>query len=102
MRVHSNPASLNEVTREDRPEKHASVKAGALSDPAPQSEIRFEDTVTLSSAGLNSVTSIQAKTLESPEVREDKIAALRDAIQKSEYNVGSEEIAEAILKDHEP
>jgi flagellar biosynthesis anti-sigma factor FlgM len=101
MRVDSDPASLNEVTREDKPEKQAFVNAGRLSDPARKAEIQIQDTVRLSSDGLNPVTAIEAKALATPDMREDKIAALRNTIQKGEYNVGSEEIADAMLKDHE-
>jgi anti-sigma28 factor (negative regulator of flagellin synthesis) len=51
----------------------------------------LQDTLTVSSAC--GVAALKAKTLSMPEVREDRIVALRERVQKGEYKVAAESIA---------
>ena len=111
MRVDFNPALLNDLVRENKTEKNASATAAAVSNQAPGTEVQapgaeipgtqIKDTLTLSIGAANGVAGLKAQALDMPEVRQDKIAPLRYAILKGEYNVSSEEIADAMLKEQE-
>jgi|SRR5580698_7750097 negative regulator of flagellin synthesis FlgM len=59
-----------------------------------------EDAATLSidSARVNSLV---AKALDSPQVREQKVEALRQAVQNGEYKVDPAQIAEAMIRQSE-
>ena len=50
-----------------------------------------EDSVTLSS--------LASKALESPDVREDKVNSLRQAIESGTYSVDPQQIADAMIHD---
>jgi len=59
-----------------------------------------EDTATLSSDSA-SVQALTAKALESSEIRQDKVAALRQAIQNGDYKIEPGKIAEAMIQQSE-
>lgn len=46
-----------------------------------------------------SVGALQAKALATPEVRQEKVQALRDAIRSGSYEVDPGKIADAMLRD---
>ncbi len=88
MRIDLNGISLNGMEREDK-----TKKAGAK----PTSSPNVEDKASLSTDTL-SLTSLEATALAAPEVRQDKVEALRQAIQNGEYKVDPQKIAHAILE----
>jgi len=88
MRIDLNGISLNGMEREDK-----TKKAGAKSPGASH----VEDKASLSTDTL-SLSSLEAKVQASPEVRQDKVEALRQAIQNGEYEVDPQKIAHAILE----
>jgi len=59
-----------------------------------------EDAATLSvdSARVNSLV---AKALDAPDIRHDKVEALRQAVQNGEYAVDPAQIAEAMIRQSE-
>jgi negative regulator of flagellin synthesis FlgM len=73
----------------------AEATSAAGTDPAIG-----EDTATLSvdTAGVNSLV---AKALDAPDIRQDKVEALRQAIQNGEYKVDPAQIAEAMIQQSE-
>ena len=74
-----------QAEKSGKPSKSTNVHASRVSDDAGLSE----DSVTLSSLAL--------KALESPEVRQDKVDGLRQAIQNGQYSVNPQQVAEAML-----
>jgi negative regulator of flagellin synthesis FlgM len=91
MRIHPNQVSLNEV---------AGQPAGKTDKKAPGTgkQVQGEDTASLSS-GASRVASLAAKAMEAPEIRQDKVSALRDAIRSGKYSVDSQKVADAMLKE---
>lgn len=59
-----------------------------------------EDAATLSVDGAR-VNSLVAKALDAPDIRQDKVEALRQAIQNGEYKVDPAQIAEAMIRQSE-
>jgi len=59
-----------------------------------------EDKATLS-ADAASIKALTAKALETSAVRQDKIDALRQAIQNGEYKIEPDKIAEAMIRQSE-
>lgn len=57
-----------------------------------------EDKATLST-GQASVEGLAAKALSSPEIRQDKVEALRQAIKNGQYKVEPDGIAEAMIRE---
>jgi negative regulator of flagellin synthesis FlgM len=88
MRIDLNSISLNNIEREEKPKKAAGKQSGAPN---------IEDKATLSSDAL-SVSSLEAQVLAAPEVRQDKVEALRQQVQNGQYKVDPDQIAKAILK----
>jgi negative regulator of flagellin synthesis FlgM len=56
-----------------------------------------EDAATLSVGSAN-VNSLVAKALDAPDVRQDKVEALRQAVQNGEYKLDPAQIAEAMIR----
>lgn len=73
--------------------------ANAISSTTGDPEIS-EDKATLSS-DTASLKALTAKALESREVRQDKIEALRQAIKNGEYKIEPDKIAEAMIRQSE-
>ena len=88
MRIDLNSISLNNIEREEKPKKAAGKQSGTPN---------IEDKATLSSDAL-SVSSLEAQVLATPEVRQDKVEALRQQVQNGQYKVDPDQIAKAILK----
>jgi negative regulator of flagellin synthesis FlgM len=88
MRIDLNGISLNGTEREDK-----TKKTGAK----PTSAAHVEDKASLSTDTL-SLSSLEAKVQAAPEVRHDRVDALRQAIQNGEYEVDPQKIAHAILE----
>jgi negative regulator of flagellin synthesis FlgM len=89
MRIDLTNIQFNGVEREDKTRK-AGASAKAPSTP------NVEDKASLSVDTL-SLSSLQAKALAAPEIRQDKVEALRQAIQNGDYRVEPDKVARAIL-----
>jgi len=88
MRIDLNPISLNNVEREEKSKKAAGKHSGAAN---------IEDKATLSSDSLDT-SALEAQVLASPEVRQDKVEALRQQVQNGQYKVDADAVAKSILK----
>jgi len=88
MRIDLNPISLNNIEREEKAKKSAGKQSGGAN---------IEDKATLSSDSLNTST-LEAQVMAMPEVRQDKVEALRQQVQNGQYKVDADEIAKSILK----
>lgn len=58
-----------------------------------------KDEVVLSDQGKQ-IRALQQRLAETPEVRANKVQELREAIERGEYTISSERIAEGILRHH--
>jgi negative regulator of flagellin synthesis FlgM len=83
-------STLSSVTMPQREQPPATV-----SDPDTDHQIG-EDTATLSSERVNA-TALAARVLASDEIRQDKVEALRQAIQKGDYRIEPSQIAAAMI-----
>ncbi len=90
MRIDLNNILLNQVEREAQ-----TRKAGSKAPSAPN----VEDKTSLSSDAL-STSSLEAQAMAAPAVRQDKVEALRQAVQNGEYKLEPDKIARAILQQN--
>ena len=88
MRIDLNQIALGNVEREV-----TAIKAGGEATNAPS----VEDKASFSADSLD-VSSLEAQVLALPEVRQDKVEALRQAVQSGEYRVEADKVAHAILE----
>ncbi len=87
MRIDLNNISLQGLERDDK-----TRKAGSKAPSTPN----VEDKTSLSVDTL-SISSLEARAMSVPQIRQDKVEALRQSIQNGEYRVEPEKIAQAIL-----
>lgn len=59
-----------------------------------------EDAATLS-VDATRVNSLVAKALDAPQIRQDKVEALRQAVESGKYTVDPAQIAEAMIRESE-
>jgi flagellar biosynthesis anti-sigma factor FlgM len=91
MRIDLNNISFQGVEREDN-----TRKAGAK----PPTARSVEDKTSLSVDTL-SVSSLEARAMSSPQIRQDKVDALRQSIQNGDYKVEADKVAHAILNQNQ-
>jgi len=91
MRIDLNNLLLNSVEREDQTRKAASNAA----PNAPREEDKASP-----SLDTRSASSLQAQAMAAPAVRQDRVDALRHAIQNGEYKVEADKVAQAILEQN--
>jgi flagellar biosynthesis anti-sigma factor FlgM len=90
MKVELNRPTLDSLTPSQ------TSAAGVSADQSVQTpEV---DTATLSTDKA-SVEALTAKALTSPEIRQEKVDALRQAIKSGQYNLGPDDIAEAMIRE---
>lgn len=87
MRIDLNNISLQGLERDDK-----TRKAGSKAPSTPN----VEDKTSLSVDTL-SISSLEVRAMSVPQIRQDKVEALRQSIQNGEYRVEPEKIAQAIL-----
>ncbi len=93
------PSSLSELTSTNITSAQGQVVSPQVSG-SPVEPAIGEDTATLSSDRF-SPQSLTAKALESSEVRQDKVEALRQAVQNGDYKIDPAKIAEAMIRQSE-
>jgi negative regulator of flagellin synthesis FlgM len=98
MKVDLNGAdasSLSSVTST----QHCQTVATSVSNAQNEAGIG-EDTANLCSGSAN-IDALTAKALETSEVRQDKIEALRQAVQSGQYKIEPDKIAQAMILQSE-
>jgi negative regulator of flagellin synthesis FlgM len=90
MRIDLNNILMNGVEGDGR-----TRKAGAKAPSAPS----VEDKTSLSSDTL-SVSSLTTQAMEAPNVRQDRVEALRQQVQNGEYKLEADKTARAILQQN--
>jgi negative regulator of flagellin synthesis FlgM len=86
---------LNHITLQDLAREEKTRKAGLKSPGSPS----IEDKTSLS-ADTQSISSLQAQAMATPAIRQDKVEALRQAIQQGQYQLEPDQIAHAILNQN--
>jgi len=69
-----------------------SGKAESQPAAAPQDQTSF-------SSDVMSISALQAKALQTPEIRQDRVASLKAAIANGQYAIEPDTIAEAMLNE---
>jgi len=88
MRIDSNRPAATDLTTD---KAQGSPKGGASATTGQKRDAFSADTVSLGA--------LQAQALATPEVRQDKVQALRDAIRNGSYEIDPAKIADAMLRD---
>jgi len=88
-------STLEGIKSTQRTPAEASPTPTANTEPAVA-----EDAATLSIDGVR-VNSLVAKALDAPELRQDKVEALRQAVHSGEYKIDPAQIAEAMIRQSE-
>ncbi len=91
MRIDLNSILLNATERDDK-----TRNAGSKAPSAPS----VEDKTSLSVDTL-SISSLEAQAMTTPQIRQDKVEALRQSVQNGDYKVEPDKIARAILEHNQ-
>jgi len=91
MRIDLNRSAANEVAADQKTKQVASTGR-------PPVHHDTEDTTTFSSDSL-AVTNLAAQAMQTPEIRQDKVDSLREAIHNGTYQVDPAAVADAMLKN---
>jgi negative regulator of flagellin synthesis FlgM len=95
MKIELNGPALDRVTTTETNQSQA-TNTGAASS----AEEVGEDTATLS-ADTSSVSSLTQQALSAPSIRQDKVDALRQAIQSGQYQLEPDQIAQAMIDQYQ-
>jgi flagellar biosynthesis anti-sigma factor FlgM len=90
MRIDLNEVSLNGLQRESKAQK-TSGKASGTPNVKDQIDLSL-DTVR--------VSSLEANALSVPQVRQDKVDALREIIHRGQYKVEPDKVADALIREN--
>jgi flagellar biosynthesis anti-sigma factor FlgM len=92
MRVDSNQSvqSLPESGRSDGPSPAGSDARSPASRPQSDDQVQF-------SGAQGQVQALAEQVLQFPEMRQEKVNALRQAVLDGDYQVGSTQIADAVF-----
>lgn len=64
----------------------------------PASDVKVSDRAQLTSNGA-SLTQLKANVSQVPEIRQDRVQALQQAVNKGSYNPSSQQLADALSSD---
>ncbi|MFZ0287159.1 MAG: flagellar biosynthesis anti-sigma factor FlgM [Terriglobales bacterium] len=92
---------LNGLTGSTLDGVKSAPRTSAEKAPAASTEVTVGEEAATLSVGSASVGSLVAKVLDVPDIREDKVEALRQAVQSGEYKVDPAQIAEAMIRQSE-
>ena len=88
MRIDLNIAQLSGMERDDNTARKPGSKASSATS--------IEDTTSLSTDSV-SLSSLETRVMAMPQLRQDKVDALRLAIQNGDYKMEPAKLAQAIL-----
>jgi flagellar biosynthesis anti-sigma factor FlgM len=98
MKVDLNSVDSSTLSSVTSAQRGQNANAAASATPA-EPEVG-EDKTTLSSDSA-SIKALTTKAMESSEVRQDKIEALRQAIKSGQYKIEPDKIAQAMIQQSE-
>jgi negative regulator of flagellin synthesis FlgM len=91
MRINANQVSSNEIELENN-------SAGKVSQQPSAATTNVEDRASLKNDSAT-VTSLQQLALASPDVRQDKVDALKQQIKSGQYQINPDEIANSMREN---
>jgi len=89
MRINGHSPLSNGI-EPGRSEKATRAEHPAKADPQDQTSF---------SSDRMAISSLEARVMQTPEIRQDRVAGLRDAIRKGEYALQPDKIAAAMLNE---
>lgn len=89
MRIDLNNTAASQIANE---------QSAKVTQKYAQPSGNVEDTASLSSDSV-SLSSLGSQAMQAPDVRQEKVDALRQAIGNGTYSVSPDQIAEAMLRD---
>jgi flagellar biosynthesis anti-sigma factor FlgM len=96
--TNSSPVQANDVAGAKKSEKYKSAdKANGEAKASTQSTSSAHSEI---SSKAKDMANAQQIAKDTPDVRESKIAALREQIQNKKYNVSASEISDRLVDDH--
>ena len=81
---------IQQYQKTEKVEDRGSEKAGAANNLVPEEKVNLSTTAKDVQALQNAISNL-------PDVREDKVQALRDQIEKGSYKVDAEKVAEKMV-----
>ena len=81
---------IQQYQKTEKVEDRASEKAGGANNLVPEEKVNLSTTAKDVQALKNAISSL-------PDVREDKVQALKDQIEKGTYKVDAEKVAEKMV-----
>ncbi len=93
MRIDLNPASMPELER-----ARGSATASANSSGSVDNSSETEDVASLST-GQDAVSTLGAQLSTVPDVRQDVVASLRQAVNSGNYRISPDGIADKMISD---
>ncbi len=93
MRIDLNSSAASQISSEQ------DAKQVAANRTAKTAYAAHEDRTTLTS-NSTSVQSLVSAAMQSPEVRQDKVDSLRQAVSSGQYKLDAGEIAGSIIDEH--
>ncbi len=97
--TNSSPVHSGEASSAKKSEKLKNAAYEARPE-GPSVTKKTDSTSTEISAKAKDMAKAKQIAQDTPDVREAKIAELRDKIQNKKYNVGADEIADRLVDDH--
>ena len=98
MKVFGSDPNFNQNKVEELRKRDGSAKAKASKSESPPSGVRASETVAVSGTARE-VAKISDRARVSPDIRKEKVDAIKEKIDKGEYFVSGEKIAGKIIED---
>ena len=76
------------------------AKQVSTSSPTPFQN-KTQDTTSFNNSGKTTVQSLTNQALQTPEIRQDKVSAIRESIKNGSYDLDPRKIASAIIADNQ-
>ena len=95
MKINPDRTSVPEIGKTKKVGKASEKPAADISRPATGDKVRL-------SSRAREIHEIKTKINSLPEVREDRVRELRDAIHSGRYRVSGDEVAKKLIRDSFP
>lgn len=103
INLSGNPGVVNEAesTRAQRAAEAERSRGQNVVNPATNSSTAGSDDVIRVSEEATAIGRLAEKAAQLPEIRQEKVAELRERLQAGKYNPAAADIADAIIKDEQ-
>jgi len=93
MRVDLTNVAANQIAAEPNPKQVSANSAAASGQSGSEDRTTFK-------SDTQSLSSLVSSALNSPEIRQDKVASLQDAISSGNYKLDPQAIAGSMIDEH--